>query len=71
MFDDLNNWKNISINHQTIIENIYNSFMVLKRQTCNSKYAAYDSYSRLGLANSERIVCQITSDSLKKSMIGC
>ena len=26
--------------------------------------AAYDSYARLGLANSERIVCQITSDIL-------
>ena len=25
-------------------------------------FAAYDSYARLGVANSERIVCQITSD---------
>ena len=38
------------------------------------KYAAYDSYARLGLANSERIVCQITSDANKIvffSMIDC
>ena len=26
------------------------------------KYAAYDSYVRLDLANSERIICQITSE---------
>ena len=30
------------------------------------KYAAYDSYARLGLANSERIICRITSEALKK-----
>ena len=30
------------------------------------KYAAYDSYARLGLDSSARIVCQITSDALKK-----
>ena len=29
-------------------------------------FAAYDSYARLGVANSERIVCQITSDALQK-----
>ena len=30
------------------------------------KYAAYDSYARLGLAaNSERIVCQIAGDASK------
>ena len=29
------------------------------------KYVAYDLCARLGLANSERIVCQITSDAFK------
>ena len=30
-----------------------------------TKRAVYDPYARLGLDNSERIVCQITSDALQ------
>ena len=33
------------------------------------KCAAYDSYARLGLANSERIVWQIPSDAFKRKNI--
>ena len=33
------------------------------------KIAAYFSYARLGLANSDRIVCQITSDAINHFII--
>ena len=34
-----------------------------------TNFAAYDSYARLGLDNSERIACQINSDAFVKKIV--